>query len=162
MEQHHCSVTFVTDAAMSLCEGGGVVAKSLKSNAGRIMAAIVLVGLIIGLVSVIRSSTEQRSWAGTEGTVQERLKSGKSVSVKVEYSLPDGTKQVATLSENGPARHPGERVTVRYDLENGRVVDAALADNDEAHWVAGGMLGVLVLGAFFANLIAWAPKPRYD
>lgn len=92
--------------------------------------------------------------------MQERLKSGKSVSVKVEYPLPDGTRQVATLSENGPARHPGEHVTVRYDLENGRVVDAALADNDQAHWVAGGMLGFLVLGGIFANLIAWAPEPR--
>jgi hypothetical protein len=69
---------------------------------------------------------------------------------------------VATLSENGPARHPGDRVTVRYDLENGEVVDAALADNDEAHWVAGGMLGVVILGAMFANFLAWAPKPRYD
>ncbi|TWP50562.1 hypothetical protein FKR81_20570 [Lentzea tibetensis] len=103
------------------------MAKSLKSGTGRIVAGIVLVGAITGLVFVIRSSTEQKSWASSEGTVQERLKSGKSVSVKVEYPLPDGTKQVTTLSENGPARHPGERVTVRYDLRNGRVVSAALA-----------------------------------
>ncbi|GAA3646585.1 uncharacterized protein DUF3592 [Lentzea atacamensis] len=136
------------------------MAKSLKSQTGRVVAAIVLVGAIAGLVLVIRSSTEQRSWASTEGTVQERLRSGKSISVKVEYPLPDGTKQVTVLSENGPARHPGDRVTVRYDLENGRVVEAALADNDQAHWVAGGMLGFVILGAFFANLIAWAPRPR--
>jgi hypothetical protein len=138
------------------------VAKSVKSRTGRIVAGIVLVGAITGLVLVIRSSAEQKSWASAEGTVRERLRSGKSFSVRVEYPLPDGTKQVATLSENGPARQPGDRVTVRYDLENGRVVDAALADNDQAHWVAGGMLGVLALGALFANLIAWAPKPRDD
>lgn len=119
-------------------------------------------GAVVGLVLVIRSSTEQRSWASAEGTVQERLKSGKSVSVKVEYPLPDGTKQVATLSENGSAHHPGERVTVRYDLENGRVVDAALADNDQVFWVLGSMLGVVILGSLFFNLIAWAPKPRSD
>ncbi|WP_189253832.1 DUF3592 domain-containing protein [Lentzea flava] len=139
-----------------------VVAKSLKSGTGRFVAGIVLVGAIAGLAFVISSSADQRSWASAEGTVQERLRSGKSFSVKVEYPLPDGTKQVATLSENGPARHPGDRVTVRYDLENGKVVDAALADNDEAHWVAGGMLGVVILGAMFANLIAWAPRPRSD
>ncbi|WP_443217745.1 hypothetical protein [Saccharothrix sp. CCNWYY140] len=51
-------------------------------------------------------------------------------------------------------------MTVRYDLENGRVVDAALADNDQAHWVVGGMLGVVILGALFWNLIAWAPGPK--
>jgi hypothetical protein len=140
---------------------GGVVAK-LKSRAGRIMAAVVLVGLVIGLVALIQSSAEQKSWASTEGIVQERLKSGKSVSVEVEYPLPDGTKQVTILSENGPARQPGERVTVRYDLENGKVVAAALADNDQAHWVGGIMLGVLVLGALFANFMAWGPKPRHD
>ncbi|WP_434444915.1 hypothetical protein [Lentzea sp. E54] len=132
----------------------------MKSRRGRIVAGIVLVGAVVGLVFVIRSATEQRSWSSTEGTVQERLRSGKSFSVRVAYPLPDGTQQVATLSENGPARHPGERVTVRYDLENGRVVDAALADNDQAHWVAGGMLGVVILGGIFANLIAWAPRPR--
>ena len=136
------------------------MAKSLKSQTGRVVAGIVLVGAIIGLVLLIRSSTEQKSWASTEGVVQERLKSGKSVSVKVEYPLPDGTKQVTVLSENGPARQPGERVTVRYDLENGEVVAAALADNDQAHWVAGGMLGFVILGALFANFIAWAPRPR--
>lgn len=136
--------------------------RSVKSRAGRVVAGVVLVGAIAGLVLVIRSSVEQRSWDSAEGTVQERLRSGKSYSVKVKYPLPDGTKQVATLSENGPARQPGERVTVRYDLEDGRVVDAALADNDEAHWVAGGMLGVLALGAIFANLVAWAPEPRAE
>ncbi|MET9628350.1 DUF3592 domain-containing protein [Lentzea sp. NPDC006480] len=139
---------------------GGVVAKSLKSGTGRIVAAIVLVGAIGGLVLVLRASAEQNSWASTEGVVQERLKSGKSVSVKVEFPAPDGTKQVMTLSENGSAHPPGDRVTVRYDVENGRVVEAALADNDQAHWVAGIMLGVLALGALFANLIAWTPKRR--
>lgn len=67
---------------------------------------------------------------------------------------------MATLSENGPARHAGERVTVRYDLENGRVADAAPADNDEAYWVLGGMLGSVVLGGVCMNLLAWAPRPR--
>lgn len=136
------------------------MAKSLKSRTGRFVAGLVLVGAAAGLLYVISSSAEQRSWASAEGTVQERLKSGKSASVRVEYSLPDGSKQVATLSENGPIRRPGERVTVRYDLENGEVVDAALADNDQAHWVVGGMLGFVVLGGIFANVIAWAPKPR--
>ncbi|ROP42006.1 DUF3592 domain-containing protein [Saccharothrix texasensis] len=136
------------------------MAKSLKSRAGRVVAGVVLVGAVSGLVFVIRSSAEQRSWASTEGTVVERLRSGKSFSVKVEYPLPDGTEQVATLSENGPARHPGDHVTVRYDLRDGHVVDAALADNDQAHWVAGGMLGVLALGSLFATLLAWAPTPK--
>jgi hypothetical protein len=139
-----------------------VVASSLKARRARFWSGIVLVGAVVGLVVLLQSSAEQRSWATAEGTVRERLKSGKSVSVKVEYPLPDGTSQVATLSENGPARHPGERVTVRYDLENGRVVDAALADNDEAHWVLGIMLGVVILGGIFANFIAWAPKPRTE
>lgn len=138
------------------------MAKSLKSGTGRIVAGIALAGAIIGLVLVIRSSAEQRSWASADGTVQERLRSGKSYSVQVEYPLPDGTKQVATLSENGPARQPGERVTVRYDLQNGKVTEAALADNDEAHWVWGIMLGVVALGALFANFVAWTSPPRYD
>jgi hypothetical protein len=135
---------------------------SIGSRTGRFVAGIVLLGAIGGLALVIRSATEQRSWASTEGVVQERLKSGKSVSVKVEFPAPDGTKQTEVLSENGPARQPGDRVTVRYDVENGRVVEAALADNDQAHWVAGGILGVVVLGALFANLIAWMSRPVRD
>lgn len=138
------------------------MANTLKSRTGRFVSGIMLVGAVVGLVVLLQSSAEQRSWASTEGTVRERLKSGKSASVKVEYPLPDGTSQVAILSENGPARHPGERVTVRYDLENGRVVDAALADNDQVFWVAGVMLGVVILGGISANLIAWAPKPRIE
>jgi hypothetical protein len=139
---------------------GGVVAKSLKSRRGRFVAGPVLAGAVLGLVFVLQSSAEQRSWASSEGTVRERIRSGKSFSVEVEYPLPDGRREVATLSENGPARHPGDRVTVRYDLEDGRVVDAALADNDQAHWVVGVMLGIVVLGGVFANLIAWVPRPR--
>jgi hypothetical protein len=135
---------------------------SIGSRTGRFVAGIVLLGAIGGLALVIRSATEQRSWASTEGVVQERLKSGKSVSVKVEFPAPDGTKQTEVLSENGPARQPGDRVTVRYDVKNGRVVEAALADNDQAHWVAGGILGVVVLGALFANLIAWMSRPVRD
>ncbi|MGZ3147157.1 hypothetical protein ACVDFE_35205 [Lentzea chajnantorensis] len=129
-----------------------------KSITARTVSGLVLAGAVLGLVLLVQSATEQRSWAGSEGTVQERLKSGKSVSVKVEYPLPDGTRQVATLSENGPARNPGDRVTVRYDLRDGRVVSAALADNDQAHRVVGGMLGVVVLGALFANLVVWVPR----
>ena len=135
---------------------------SMGSRASRIVLGIVLLGAIGGLALVISSATEQRSWASTEGVVQERLKSGKSASVKVEFGLPDGSKQTATLSENGPAHQPGDRVTVRYDVENGKVVEAALADNDQAHWVAGGMLGVLVLGALFVNLVAWMSRPVRD
>ncbi|SFR04042.1 hypothetical protein SAMN04488564_102440 [Lentzea waywayandensis] len=138
------------------------MAKSLKSSTGRVVSGLVLVGAIWGLSLVIQASAEQRSWASTEGTVQERLKSGKSASVKVEFPLPDGTKQTMTLSENGPARNPGDRVTVRYDLEEGRVVEAALADNDEAHWVTGVMLGLVALGALVATLIAWVPKRRAE
>ncbi len=138
------------------------MANTLKSRRARFWSGFVLIGAVVGLVVVLQSSAEQRSWASAEGTVQERLKSGKSVSVKVEYPLPDGTSQVATLSENGPARHPGERVTVRYDLENGRVVDAALADNDEAHWVVGIMLGVVILGALVTNLLTWVPRPKVE
>lgn len=138
------------------------MAKSMKvkSGTGRFVSGLVLVGAIWGLTLVIGAYTEQNSWASSEGTVQERLKSGKSASVKVEYSLPDGSKQTATLSENGPIRNPGDRVTVRYDLENGKVVDAALADNDEALWVTGVMLGVLGLGALVMNVMAWVPASR--
>ncbi|MGW4111235.1 hypothetical protein ACWEFJ_10180 [Actinosynnema sp. NPDC004786] len=135
------------------------MAKSMRSRTGRVVAGLVLVGALAGLVLVIRSAVEQRSWADAEGVVRERLRSGKSYSVEVAYRLPDGTEQVTTLSENGPARNPGDRVTVRYDLEGGRVVAAALADNDQAHWVAGGLLGVLALGAIVANLTAWARDP---
>ncbi|MFE2757782.1 DUF3592 domain-containing protein [Actinosynnema sp. NPDC059335] len=135
------------------------MAKSMRSRTGRVVAGLVLVGALAGLVLVIRSAVEQRSWADAEGVVRERLRSGKSYSVEVAYRLPDGTEQVVTLSENGPARNPGDRVTVRYDLEGGRVVAAALADNDQAHWVAGGLLGVLALGAIVANLTAWARDP---
>ncbi|SDO37818.1 DUF3592 domain-containing protein [Lentzea jiangxiensis] len=138
------------------------MAKTLKSRTGRFVAGAVLVGAVLGVVVVLQNSAEQRSWASTEGVVRERLKSGKSVSVEVEYSLPDGSKQVATLSENGPARRPGERVTVRYDLREGRVADAALADNDQAHRVAGVMFGVVALGALVASLIAWTPPRRHD
>ena len=134
------------------------MAKSLKSRRGRGVAGFVLVGAVIGLVVLLQSATEQRSWASTEGTVQERLKSGKSASVKVEYALPDGSKQVSTLSENGSKHEPGTRVAVRYDLENGRVVDAALADNDQVFWVLGVMLSVVIAGALGANVIAWAPR----
>ncbi|MGW5051710.1 hypothetical protein [Actinokineospora sp. NPDC004072] len=133
---------------------------SLKSRRGRVLAGLVLAGLLIGLVVVLRSATEQQSWASAQGVVQERIREGKSYSVRVAYALPDGSLQVATLSENGPAREPGEQVTVRYDLEGGRVVDAALADNDQAFWVTGILLGVLALGALVVNLAAWAPRPR--
>ncbi|GHH40750.1 hypothetical protein GCM10017774_34660 [Lentzea cavernae] len=135
---------------------------SVKSRRGRLVSGLVLVGAVIGLVVVLQSAAQQRSWASSEGTVQERLKSGKSASVRVEYALPDGSRQVATLSENGPARQAGERVTVRYDLVDGRVVDAALADNDEAFWVMGVMLGVVILGGIGMNLIAWAPRRDDD
>jgi hypothetical protein len=138
------------------------MAKSVKSRRGRFVSGLVAVGAIVGRVIVLQTAAEQRSWASAEGTVQERLKSGKSVSVKVEYPLPDGSRQVTTLSENGSAHEQGTRVTVRYDLRDGRVVDAALADNDQVFWVLGVMLGVVALGAMFLSFIAWAPgrKPE--
>ena len=132
----------------------------VNSRAGRVIAGLVLAGTLFGLWLIIRTAVEQQSWASAEGVVQERIKSGKSADVKVAYRLPDGSEQVAVLSENGPARHPGEKVEVRYDLDAGRVVDAALADNDQAFWVAGGILGALALGALVMNLIAWIPAPR--
>lgn len=85
------------------------MAKTIKSRTGRFVAGLVLAGALGGLVLVIQASTEQRSWDSTEGTVRERLKSGKSASVKVEFALPDGAKQTATLSENGPIRKPASR-----------------------------------------------------
>ncbi|MDX8055016.1 DUF3592 domain-containing protein [Lentzea sp. BCCO 10_0798] len=136
------------------------MAKSVRSRTGRFVSGLVLAGAVVGLVIVLQSSAEQRSWASSEATVLERLKSGKSVSVKVEYSLPDGSKQVETLSENGSAHQPGTRVTVRYDLRDGRVVDSALADNDQVFWVLGVMLGVVAVGALGVNLIAWTRQRR--
>ncbi|MGW6442517.1 hypothetical protein [Lentzea sp. NPDC055074] len=136
------------------------MAKTVKSRTGRFVSGLVLVGAVVGLVIVLRSAAEQQSWASTEATVQERIKSGKSASVRVEYALPDGTKQVQTLSENGSAHETGTRVTVRYDLRDGRVVDAALADNDQVFWVLGVMLSVLALGSVGMNLIAWTPQRR--
>ncbi|MCX2950374.1 DUF3592 domain-containing protein [Lentzea sp. NEAU-D7] len=136
------------------------MAKSVKSRTGRVLSGLMLAGAVVGLVIVLQTSAEQRSWASAEGTVLERLKSGKSASVKVEYPLPDGSKQVATLSENGSAHQPGTRVAVRYDLRDGRVVDAALADNDQVFWVLGVMLGVLAVGALGTSFIAWTPPRR--
>ncbi|HEX7303095.1 DUF3592 domain-containing protein [Lentzea sp.] len=134
------------------------MASSLRSRRGRVLAGLVLAATVVGLVVLLRSAAEQRSWASAEGTVLERLKSGKSASVRVEYALPDGSKRVEVLSENGPEREPGERVAVRYDLEGGTVVDSALADNDQVFWVLGGMLGVVLLGGIGVNLLAWAPR----
>ncbi|RDI32049.1 hypothetical protein DFR72_103450 [Lentzea flaviverrucosa] len=134
--------------------------KPMKSRRGRFVSRLVLAGAVVGLVVVLQSAAEQRSWASAEATVLERLKSGKSVSLKIEYSLPDGSKQVETLSENGSAHQPGTRVAVRYDLRDGRVVDSALADNDQAFWVLGVMLGVVALGALGMNLVAWAAQRR--
>ncbi|MDX3659353.1 hypothetical protein PV646_18765 [Streptomyces sp. ID05-26A] len=136
------------------------MAKTVKSRTGRFVSGLVLVGAAVGLVVVLQTATEQHSWASAEATVQERIKSGKSASVRVEYALPDGTKQVQTLSENGSAHEQGSRVEVRYDLVDGRVVDAALADNDQVFWVLGVMLGALTLGSVVMNLIAWAPQRR--
>jgi hypothetical protein len=138
------------------------VAKNLKvkSRSGRTVVGVVLAGTLIGLWMIISSAIEQHSWASTRGVVLERFREGaKSASVEVSYRLPDGREQVATLSENGPARHPGEQVEVRYDLRDGQVVDAALADNDEAFWVAGGMLGLMALGGLVLNVRAWLPEP---
>jgi hypothetical protein len=132
----------------------------MRSRTGRFVSGLVLAGAVTGLVVVLQTAARQQSWASAEGTVQERTKSGKSVSVRVEYALPDGSRQVATLSENGSAHEQGARVTVRYDLRDGRVVDAALADNDQAFWVLGVMLGVVAVGAVGANLIAWTPARR--
>jgi len=136
------------------------MAKSVKSLTGRVVSGLVLVGAVVGLVIVLQSAAEQRSWASAEATVLERIKSGKSASVKVEYPLPDGTTQVQTLSENGSAHERGTRVTVRYDLRDGRVVDSALADNDQVFWVLGVMLGVVALGSLGMNLIAWTRARR--
>jgi hypothetical protein len=133
------------------------VARSLRSHSGRRVAAFALAAALLGLVLVISSSAEQRSWPSAQALVQERIKEGKSVSVRVAFALPDGREQVMRLSENGPARHPGERVTVRYELQDGQVVDAALADNDQAFWVIGGMLALLVLAGVVVNIVAWVP-----
>lgn len=132
--------------------------ESLRTRRARFLAGVTVVAAGLGLLYVILSSAEQRSWSSAEGTVQERLRSGKSHEVKVEYPLPDGSTQVVTLAENGPARHPGDRVTVRYDLVDGRVAGAALADNDQAHWVVGVMLGLVVLGGISVNVLAWLPR----
>ncbi|GAA4417391.1 hypothetical protein GCM10023148_15330 [Actinokineospora soli] len=132
----------------------------VQSRAGRVIAGVVLAGTLFGLWVIIRTAVEQQSWASTEGVVQERMRSGKSFEVRVAYTVPGGGEQEAVLSENGPARHPGERVTVRYDLREGRVVDAALADNDEAFWVGGGILAFLAFGTLVMNVIAWLPAPR--
>lgn len=136
------------------------MANTVKSRKGRFLAGLVLVGAAVGLVVVLQTATEQHSWASAEAVVQERIKSGKSASVRVEYTLPDGTRQVQTLSENGSAHEQGSRVEVRYDLVDGRVADAALADNDQVFWVLGVMLGALTLGSVVMNLIAWAPQRR--
>ncbi|MDX8148639.1 hypothetical protein SK854_41440 [Lentzea sp. BCCO 10_0061] len=136
------------------------MAKSVKSRRGRFVSGLVLVGALVGLGIVLQSAAEQRSWASAEATVLERIKSGKSASVKIEYSLPDGSKQVQTLSENGSKHEQGTRVTVRYDLRDGRVVDSALADNDQVFWVLGVMLSVVALGSIGMNLIAWTRGRR--
>ena len=133
---------------------------NVKSQQGRTLAGLVLAGAVLGLVIVLQSGAEQRSWASAEGTVQERQKSDKRMWLRIEYPLPDGSRQVATLPENGPARLPGERVTVRYDLEDGKVVDATLGDDDQVYWVLGAVLGVAALGGIFLNVVAWTPARK--
>ena len=133
------------------------MANSVKSRRGRFLSGLALVGAAVGLVLLLQTAGEQRSWASTEAVVQERIKSGKSASVRVEFGLPGGGRHVTTLSENGSKHETGTRVEVRYDLRDGQVVDAALADNDQGFWVMGVMLGVVILGLVVMNLVAWTP-----
>ncbi|MFD4668280.1 DUF3592 domain-containing protein [Lentzea sp. NPDC058450] len=133
------------------------MAKSVKSRKGRIVAGLVLVSAVVGLVILLQTANEQHSWSSTEAVVQERIKSGKNAKVRVEFPLPGGGTHVTTLSENGSIHETGTRVEVRYDLEDGKVVDAALADNDQGFWVMGVMLGVVILGSVVMNLVVWSP-----
>jgi hypothetical protein len=133
------------------------VANSVKSRRGRFFCGLALVGAAVGMVILLQTANEQHSWASTEAVVQERIKSGKNASVRVGFPLPGGGAHVTTLSENGSIHEAGTRVEVRYDLRDGRVVDAALADNDQGFWVLGVMLGVVLCGLVVLNLIAWTP-----
>ena len=134
------------------------MAKSVKSRSGRFISGLALVGACVGLVFLLQTANEQHSWSSTQAVVQERIKSGKNAKVRVEFALPGGGTHVTTLSENGSIHETGTRVEVRYDLgDDGKVVDAALADNDQGFWVMGVMLGVVILGLVVMNLVAWSP-----
>ena len=133
-------------------------ANSVKSRRGRFFSGLALVAACVGLVVLLQTANEQHSWASTEAVVQERIKSGKNAKVRVEFPLPGGGTHVTTLSENGSIHETGTRVEVRYDLGgDGKVVDAALADNDQGFWVMGVMLGVVISGLVVLNLVAWTP-----
>ncbi|WP_394619272.1 hypothetical protein JNUCC0626_09295 [Lentzea sp. JNUCC 0626] len=134
------------------------MANSVKSRRGRFISGLALVGACVGLVFLLQTANEQHSWSSTEAVVQERIKSGKNAKVRVEFPLPAGGTHVTTLSENGSIHETGTRVEVRFDLgDDGTVVDAALADNDQGFWVMGVMLGVVISGLIVMNLVAWSP-----
>lgn len=128
----------------------------LRSGRGRPLAgAFVLVGLA-ALLYTIWLMVDRASWESAQGTVTERIRSGRSVSVVVSYPGPNGTEE-AKVSENGSAHDVGEQVEVRYQVENGRVADVALDDSRQAHIVVIVLAGLFTVGALVFYVVARTP-----
>lgn len=119
------------------------------------MAGVFLLGALSLLAYMIWTVVDRASWQTAEGTVTERVASGRSISVVVKYPGPDGT-EVATVSETGSAHHVGERVPIRYELQDGRVSDVALDDASQAHIVMIVLASLATLGGLVVNLAAWS------
>lgn len=104
---------------------------TLRSGRGRLLAGTFVLAGPAALLYTILLMVDRASWESAQGTVTERIRSGRSVSVVVSYPGPNGTEE-AKVSENGSAHHVGDQVEVRYEVENGRVVDVALDDSRQA------------------------------
>ena len=129
----------------------------LRSGSGRRLAAtFVFVGLA-ALLYTIWLMVDRASWESAQGTVTDRIRSGRSVSVVVSYPGPNGTEE-AKVSENGSAHHVGEQVEVRYQVENGRVADVALDDSRQAHIVVIVLTSLFTLGALVLTVAARTPQ----
>lgn len=129
----------------------------LRSGGGRRLAGtLVFVGLV-ALLYTIWLMVDRASWESEQGTVTDRIRSGRSVSVVVSYPGPNGTEE-AKVSENGSAHQVGEQVEVRYQVENGRVTDVALDDSRQAHIVVIVLTGLFTLGALVLTVAARTPE----
>lgn len=124
----------------------------LRSQEGRVLLGLFLLGSVLVLVFTVRMAIDRASWPTAEGTVKERLASGRSDSVVVSYPGPDGT-EVATVPENGSAHHVGERVLVRYQVTDGRVTDVALDDARQAHIVVIVLASLATVSAAVLNVV---------
>ncbi|HVK24228.1 MAG TPA: DUF3592 domain-containing protein [Actinokineospora sp.] len=126
----------------------------LRSRFGRRLVGLFLLCVVSLLVFMIWTVNDRAKWQVVEGTVTERIASGRSHSVVVSYPGPSGT-EVAKVSETGSAHHVGERVAVRYEVTDGRVSDVALDDANQVHVVLIVAASVATLSGLAINFMAW-------